>query len=375
MADPMSGHAMLITGSSQKQAWDRGVLPPVEEVRPDLWSIPVPMGNNPLRYSFSYALLGADEVLLVDPGWPSEESFRVLDAGLRAAGRSTAAVSGVLVTHAHHDHYGLVDRVRDASGGWAALHGLDADLQLLEEHDHDEVLAARRAWLRRCGASADEAAEHGGDLEMIRRSAVRRGPDRRLVGGERFRIGPFDLEAIWTPGHSPGHVVFYERSERVLLSGDHVLPRITPNISAFVGHDVNGLLSYLDSLRKVATLDVTEVLPGHEYRFSGLRARTDDLLDHHERRLEEIVAVMAPRETLTPWTISERLIWSRPWTELKGFSRRAAVGETVAHLHLLRTRGAVELLDRATTWGWRPASAPADAAPSRGGQPTVGETR
>lgn len=353
-----TGSELHITGTRQKEAWDQRVIPPVEEVRPGLWSIPVPMGDNPLRYSFAYAFMGPDGLILVDPGWPSQESFDVLDAGLRMAGRSAAEVTGILVTHAHHDHYGLVDRVREVSGAWAAMHHLDARLQVVEGDDYVAVLEARRDWLRRCGAGLDESLEHGSDLGVIKRSAVRSGPDRDLVHGEHIRIGRFDIEAIWTPGHSPGHMIFREQTERVLLSGDHVLPRITPNISAFVGHDTGGLGAYLESLRSTRKLDVTEVLPGHEYRFAGLAARTTDILMHHEQRLAEIVAVIGLGEAVTPWDISERLTWSRPWSQLKFFSRRAALGETLAHLHLLRTRGAVQLIDDGLTWHWSLADCP-----------------
>jgi len=344
--------AVAITGWKQKQAWDKRALPPVEEVRPGLWSIPVPMGSNPLRYSYAYAFVAADALVVVDPGWPASESFEALAGGLAAAGRSPADVTGILVTHAHHDHFGLVDRLREASGAWVAMNSLDAELQILEGDDFAAILDARREWLGRCGADTEDALTHGSDLEIIKRSAVRTRCDRHLEDGERIRVGRFDIQAIWTPGHSPGHMVFHERTQRILLSGDHVLPRITPNISAFVGGQSNCLRSYLESLRKIRKLEVTEVLPGHGYRFSGLPSRVDAIRSHHERRLVEISDVIGVDECATPWDISARLTWSRPWSSITAFSRRAAVGETLAHLHLLQARGGVQLVDDGATWRW-----------------------
>ena len=74
---------VVVTGTLQKEAWDRKVLPPVEQVRPGLWSIPVPIPNNPLRYVLVYALeLRGGGVALVDAGWNTDDAWNALNAGL-----------------------------------------------------------------------------------------------------------------------------------------------------------------------------------------------------------------------------------------------------------------------------------------------------
>src|SRR5579883_1768765 len=91
-----------VTGVLQKQAWDRHVLPPVEKVRPGLWSIPVPIPDNPLRYVLVYALeLSDGGVAIVDAGWNTDDAFDALSEGLAAAGGSISDVQAVLVTHIH----------------------------------------------------------------------------------------------------------------------------------------------------------------------------------------------------------------------------------------------------------------------------------
>src|SRR2546423_12225703 len=132
-------------------------LPPVEQVRPGLWSIPVPIPNNPLRYVLVYAFDTGDGPVLVDAGWNPDDAFDTLSDGLTAAGFSIGDVRGVMVTHIHPDHYGLAGRVRDKSGAWVALHPADAALIGDRYEEMDNLLDRIGNWLKRAGAPADES--------------------------------------------------------------------------------------------------------------------------------------------------------------------------------------------------------------------------
>jgi glyoxylase-like metal-dependent hydrolase (beta-lactamase superfamily II) len=131
-----------------------------------------------------------------------------------------------------------------------------------------------------------------------------------------------------------------ERSRR-LFSGDHVLPRITPNISVQRGAPPDPLGDYLDSLARTRDLDVDEVLPAHEWRFKGLGERIDAIAAHHERRLAELLAAIHRRPGSTSWELAGHLTWSRPWDQYSGQMRIFAVTETAAHVHQLERRGLV----------------------------------
>src|SRR4029079_3910630 len=102
-------------------------------------------------------------------------------------------------------------------------------------------------------------------------------PDVLLEDGEPPEVPGWDLTAIWTPGHSPGHLCFWEAGNRLMLSGDHVLPRITPNIPYHPQAGAAPLGEYLQSLDKLNDYEEDEVLPAHEHRFVGLRGRLDEL--------------------------------------------------------------------------------------------------
>ncbi len=313
-------------------------LPPVEQVRPGLWSIPVPIPNNPLRYVLVYAFETDRGPYIVDAGWSTDDSWDTLVAGLERTGSSIGEVQGVLVTHIHPDHYGLAGRVREASGAWIALHPADAAL-IHERYDEpDALIDLMGSMLRHNGAPDEEIADLQSASMPVRSFVWAVEPDVLIEDGDKPEVPGWDLSAIWTPGHSPGHVCFYEPAHRLLLSGDHVLPRITPNIGFHPQAGSDPLGAFIASLDKVAAYEADEVLPAHEYRFTDLRGRVEELKAHHEARFVEALDAIRQGDT-TAWAIAGHLTWSRPWDRVQGFMRRAAVGETIAHLHALEARG------------------------------------
>jgi glyoxylase-like metal-dependent hydrolase (beta-lactamase superfamily II) len=313
-------------------------LPPVEEVRPGLWSIPVPIPNNPLRYVFVYAFESDAGTYLVDAGWNTEDAWDTLCAGLRQAGSDIGSVRGVLVTHIHPDHYGLAGRVRETSGAWVALHPADAALIQDRYFDPDALLERMAVSLRWMGTPPEEIDPLANAAMPVKMFVTTVQPDILLEDGDKPDVPGWDLSAIWTPGHSPGHLCFYEPRNQLMLSGDHVLPRITPNIPFHPQAGDDPLGAFLRSLERLASYESDEVLPAHEHRFVGLQGRLAELAVHHEHRFEEVVAAIREGRT-TAWEVAERMEWSRPWSRIGGFMRRAAVAEAMAHLRALERRG------------------------------------
>ena len=248
-------------------------LPPVEQLRPGLWSIPVPMPNSSLRYVFVYAFESSGGVYIIDVGWNTDDAYGALVGGLGTAGFAITDVKGMLVTHIHPDHYGLAGRVREASGAWVALHPADAKL-IQDRYDEPEHLLGRvSSFLRRLGAPEAEVAALTTSAMPVRGYVDVARPDILLEDGDRAEVPGWDLHAIWTPGHSPGHLCFWEGERRLFLSGDHVLPRITPNVPFHPQSESDPLGDFLTSLAKIEHYNAHEVLPAHEHRFVGLGAR------------------------------------------------------------------------------------------------------
>lgn len=331
--------APAVVGTAQRESWLRGVLPPVEQVRPGLWSIPVPMPRNPLRYVLVYALALDEGLALIDVGWDAEESWQALVDGIHATGHDITEVRYAAITHLHPDHFGLAPRLRAVSGATLAMHAADATLlghHTPTDHSHTEEAWARQ--LTRLGAPRPVIDADPVDL-------VRFGPgesvDVVLGDGDDLGLPGWNLRALWTPGHTAGHLCFVDDTAGVLLSGDHMLPRISPNISTVPGELEHPLHRYLLSLAATATLPDHEVLPAHEYRFSGLADRARGLLGHHEERFTEILADVHAHPESTAWEVTTRITWSRPFDEMRPRLHRLAVRETDAHLLVLADRGEV----------------------------------
>ncbi len=340
---------VVVTGTLQKEAWDNKILPPVEQVRPGLWSIPVPIPNNPLRYVLVYAFeLDGGGVALVDAGWNTDEAWTSLSDGLAMAGGSISDVRAVLVTHIHPDHYGLAGRIREMSGAWIGLHPDDAIMLESRYGDTDQLLENMTRLLVDSGVPADKLPDLTMASMRLKAMVTMAKPDLFFEDGKTVELPGWNLRTIWTPGHSPGHTCFYSEDRHLLLSGDHVLPRITPNISVHTQQPSNPLGDFLASLLKVQNLGAEEVLPGHEYRFSDLAGRLDELIQHHADRLDEIEDVLRDHPGSTAWDITLRLHWSRPWDQIEPFMQRSANGETLAHCVLL------ELHDRVRREGTEP---------------------
>jgi glyoxylase-like metal-dependent hydrolase (beta-lactamase superfamily II) len=160
-------------------------------------------------------------------------------------------------------------------------------------------------------------------------------PSVRLDDAERVRFGRRDWVAVHTPGHTPDHLCLYDPEGGVLLSGDHVLPTITPHISG-VDAGPDPLSAFVDSLEKVTKLEgVKHVLPAHGCPFTDLNGRVDDIHRHHGERLERLKGFMADAGEASVIELTHKLFRPQVWGPM-------AESEAYAHLEHLRLAGEVD---------------------------------
>jgi len=326
---------VIVTGVAQRQAWLARQPPPVEQVAAGLWSVPVPIPDSPLRYTLAYLISSDDSVIAVDPGWDSDTGWRDLLAGLDVAGIPADRVTGIVVTHVHPDHHGLSARLREASGAWIAMHAAEVETLPARIWRAGGGSAGDRAWLARCGVPAGVAAEITFSDRQDGPFWRMPEPDVLLTDGDDIDLPGRRVRVVWTPGHTPGHICLHDADHDLLLTGDHLLPRITPNIGLAPAGRGSPLRGYLSSLRRIRAYDSAEALPAHEYRFRGIAGRADVIAAHHDDRAAEILAVIESSDGPTAWQIAQRLTWSRGWAQITGFMRRAALAETAAHIAYL----------------------------------------
>ncbi|WP_369143976.1 MBL fold metallo-hydrolase [Streptomyces sp. R44] len=322
-----------------------------------VWSLRVPIPDNPLGHTLVHVLDTDRGPVLVDTGWDDPASWDELSGGLAALGLSVTEIHGVVITHHHPDHHGLSGRVREESGAWIAMHAADtAVVRRTREAEPGTWFDYLARKLATVGAPEDHiaplrAARAAGRMRTLPglRSAL---PDREIVPGELLDLAGRRLRAIWTPGHTPGHVCLHLEEEHPsrlpghgrLFSGDHLLPGISPHIGLYEDPDdataTDPLGDYLDSLERIGRLGVAEVLPAHQYAFTDAAGRVRELLDHHEERLTGLLGLLAT--PLTPWQLAERMEWNRPWEQIPYGSRNIAVSEAEAHLRRLVKLGRAE---------------------------------
>jgi glyoxylase-like metal-dependent hydrolase (beta-lactamase superfamily II) len=311
------------------------------EVAPGIHRIPLPLPMDGLRAINVYTIQTDEGVTLIDGGWHIPVARELLDRSLRSIGSGFGDITRFLVTHVHRDHFTMATVLGDELGVDVAL-GL-GEKPALDLLNSDLTENPFHAVLRSAGARsiAEEWQRLDEDGEVDPR--MWRHPTTWLDGDHEIEVGTRTLDAVHTPGHTPGHFVFAGRSDGVLFAGDHVLPTITPSIGFTVPATPQPLGDFMASLTKVRSLPDLRVLPAHGPVAPSTHARVDELLAHHETRLADSLALVAPGGS-TAHDVARGLGWTRHLHAFDGldwFSRGMAAMETKAHLDLLVARGAL----------------------------------
>ena len=378
---------------------------------PGLHQLKTPMPTPALPYVMAYVFEGSDGISLFDSGHGTPAATEALRDGLRAIGHEPAEIQRVMVSHAHPDHLGMVGWIQRQSPDCEVVM-LEQEWAAFGERGPFGRGAGRGAaggpeawmrrsdgWLVRHGVSRDEvdqARRSGGDRPPwaagasgggARRMAVRaltavgldaparrlrdamggggrRGfgpmgmgmavePDVKLQDGEPYEFDGWTLQAVWTPGHTPGHMCMYEPNRKLMLTGDHVLPHITPNVSLHEDQEgASPLADFRASLEKVAAFDTELALPAHEFNMRDLPARCRQLLHHHDDRLDEVREALGGG-TASASAISALVHWNTgPYEGFSVHTKRAALGETLSHLVLLEEQGRVRRHDEGERVLW-----------------------
>ena len=310
-----------------------------EETGPDLWRLPLPIYRHSLGGANAYLIRDADGFLLFDCGADVQECVETLAQQLAGLGIPFDAIHTLILSHGHGDHAGQARRVADLAGARIACHEQEARF-IGYPNGSDADLQQFIRWLRRHGYPEVEIAsllETAATNERGDRRDLLLQPDLLLAGGEVFAAGRYHFEALWIAGHTPGHLCLYDRDRRVLLTGDHILEVVTPNVGLHPLLPENPLPGYLASLRELADDDIQVVLPGHGPRIADLPARTVEIAGRHDDRRAQLLALL----TSAPQSAYELAtqVWAKPgrrnWSALHPHLRRNAVGMLAAHLELL----------------------------------------
>ena len=310
------------------------------EPAPGIFRLVLPLPFPGLDRVNAYLLTGGADTTLVDCGiyFPDENDdhgWNDVAAAIEACGVAVTDVKRLIVTHSHIDHYGMAAMFVERSGCEMWMHEtIDDDLDAYR--DPEGTRSRLRDLFRDHGVDPEELDELTKFEDWRAFVSGFLEPEVKLTGGEEVEIGPRTWEIVHTPGHARSHVCLWSASDRALISGDHLLPTITPHIDFRRGAEDDPLGDFLSALATVERLDPALVLPGHGRPFEEGAERARIVARHHDRRLGAILQIVR-KEAHSADEITNEIFG----TTLLNFERRLALGEALAHLRYLSKRGEI----------------------------------
>lgn len=316
-------------------------LPAPAEVADGVWAIPLPLPQSPMGSVYAYAAEHDDGILLVDAGYASDDCWTALEAGLAAAGRTPADITGMALTHNHPDHVGLAEQIQGVSGAWVAVHPLDALSPeqrrvgtFFEQIETELVLA---------GVPEETRAQMLVDTRRLATHSENLRADRYLEPGTLLAEGGLALRVLATPGHTRGHVCFHDEQRGILFGGDLLLRTGEIQLGVVATPDDDPAGQLLESLALVASLPPVLVLPGHGGVFEDAAERAQGATEALTGRISVAEAQVRAQPGITAWERCALLDWGRGWETMSGMSRRFAVMQMMGWLRRLTAAGRATL--------------------------------
>ena len=354
----------------------------VAEVAPGVLRMQLPIWMPGLGHVNMYGLVDDNGIAVVDPGLPGPQSWKAVKARLKTAGYKLKDVHTVVVTHSHPDHFGNAGRIGREANAKIITHNafstwtvkgpsahralsqeearrhelaaatiaqeLDAPDEIptiaefdsandLIDDDTDETEPTATPW----GATTPWGTTNPGP-PLKRRLMIRAmrflftspEPTERLHHGQRMRLAGRDWFVVHTPGHTVDHLCAWDPETGTLLTGDHVLPSITPHVSGV--RKADSLQSYLATLDLVAHLDGVKLgLPAHGHPFADVPGRVQAIKEHHVERMELLREASQSIGPATVPELSHEVFPKRHWGVM-------AESETFAHLEHMVHEGIAE---------------------------------
>ena len=317
-----------------------------KQVLPGIYEIFLPLPMKPTIINV-YLIDCHGEWALIDTGMNLPESYTVMEDAFTQVGAKLEELTALFGTHHHIDHFGASGEIRRRSHATTYLHKLEAER------------ASRMLFFGKMGpADRPESRpffiSHGFPIDQHEPMGMRPAwmgtnlynpvtePDRFLNDGDVIKVGDREFEIIWTPGHAPGHCVIYLRKEKVMIVGDHLLPKITPHVGMYPDATGDPLGDFINSQLKVQKFEVENVLPAHGGIYQDHRHRANQLIEHHRYREAEMLDITR-RKAQTAFEIAMQIFGSE---ERPIFHVMAATFETLAHLEHAYLEGRAKKSER-----------------------------
>lgn len=293
-------------------------------------SIPLPIWNDSVH---CYLARTEGKWVVVDTGINGHVTQETWEAAFTKHGISPGNdISRIYLTHHHADHFGFAGVMQEWTN--APLYLSDREEELSRFTWSKEGFST---FYRSCGLPEAMVSELvGNPTASVKPITPYPHMLERIEAGDRFQVGELNFEAMLMPGHTPGHICYYNADEKILISGDHFTKETIPYISYHGYGDENPLATFLTTLRKMQEMEISQVWPGHGPVFHDAQERIEELIQHYQARMA-IVMDHAKGEK-TAYELAESLFQK----ELPTFNQWIILGETNAYLRYLVGQGELE---------------------------------
>lgn len=302
------------------------------------FSIPTPFDIGAVNCYF----IQFDSPTIIDPGPATADAFDTLTSSILQTGYELTDIDRVLITHPHIDHYGLAQRLADEAEAQVFAHENAAQI-LSNPRDYSQQ---RQVYYRELFTTIGVPSEAASTTLERLESSVQYGAavqvSDELADGDLIDVG-IELEAVSTPGHSPGSMSYVAATENAMFSGDHVLPNTTPNpfitlVPGSTSQRTRSLPAYINSLEKVLEIDAQIGYGGHGERIDDLHTRVQEIIAHHEQRKDRIASILSETQPATVYDILEVI-----FPDLSPVELFTGVSEVIGHLDLLADENRIKL--------------------------------
>lgn len=314
------------------------------EIYENIYLEEIPLPNNPLKYLNFYVIRGKENSMIIDTGFNHKdikEKIMQVCKKLNLEPKNTI----LFLTHLHSDHTGLAAFFENL-GLSIYISKVDGKILNSSKNISDPFWENLSKTEILQGLQEDnlDIKQHPG-FKYRAKSKIKYIP---AIPGEYIKIDKYNFKIIDLKGHTPGMVGLYEVDHKILFCGDHILGKITPNIT-FWGVQYGDMLGeYFKSLDLVYNMDIDHLYSSHRFLIENHKERIKELYKHHNDRLDEIRNTLKTLGKATVKTVAQNMHWdinSKNWDDFPKSQKWFAAGEAHAHLEHLRALNEINVVE------------------------------
>lgn len=313
-----------------------------KEIYKNIFHTQFPLTGNPLKSINIYVVKTDDGNLIVDTGFNNEEVKMYMDQMLVDLDLDLDKTA-LFLTHLHSDHVGLAKYLENK--GISKIYISEVDGEIVEVGIAPDGLqwqmTLRNAHRQGLGVDNLKLENHPGFIhrpkEMFNYTPLR--------PGDKISLSEFNFTTLDESGHTPGMLGLYEEEKGILFCGDHILGKITPNITFWDDSYGDSLGTYMKNINKLKDMHIEHLFSSHRELVPDVSARVDELLHHHKERLEDTLQILRENGEMTTRDVAARMKWSitaKDWDDFPVSQKWFASGEAASHLIHLTAEGILD---------------------------------